>query len=72
MLRYPAIFLVLSLIAGALGYGGFAPGVAEFCKTLFFAFFTLAVVGVVINRLREPPEPLEPGNKPGGGGTPGE
>jgi uncharacterized membrane protein YtjA (UPF0391 family) len=61
MLRYPALFLVLASIAGALGYGGLAGGGAEFSKTLFFVFLALAALGCLINRLREPVEPLEPG-----------
>ncbi len=65
MLRYPALFLFLASIAGALGYGGLVGGGAEFCKTLFFVFLALAALGCLINRLREPVEPLEPGAEPG-------
>jgi uncharacterized membrane protein YtjA (UPF0391 family) len=73
VLQYPAFFLLLALIAGAFGYGGFAPGgVAEFCKTLFFAFVALAALGCVIKRLRDPAESLEPGNEPGRGHPPGD
>lgn len=72
MLQYPAFFLLLALIAGAFGYGGFTPGVAEFCKTLFFAFCALAALGCVVKRVRDPAESPEPGNEPGRGHSPGD
>lgn len=54
MLRYPVLFLVLALIAGAFGYGGLAGGLAELLQTLVFVFVALAAVGWVINRTPEP------------------
>jgi uncharacterized membrane protein YtjA (UPF0391 family) len=65
MLRYPALFLFLASVAGALGYGGLTGGGAEFSKTLFFVFVALAALGCLINRIREPMEPLEPSAEPG-------
>ena len=54
MLRYPGLFLVLALLAGAFGYGGLAGSLAELLQTLVFVFVALAVLGCVINRTQEP------------------
>ena len=54
MLRYPGLFLVLALFAGAFGYGGLAGSLAELLQTLVFVFVALAVLGCVINRTQEP------------------
>jgi uncharacterized membrane protein YtjA (UPF0391 family) len=53
VLRYPGLFLLLALIAGAFGYGGLAGGLAELLQTLVFVFVALAVVGCVINRTQD-------------------
>ena len=50
VLRYPGLFLLLALIAGAIGFGGLTGGPAEFFKTLFFVLVGLAALGCVINR----------------------
>jgi len=63
VLRFPALFLMLALIAGAFGFGGLAGNLAEFFKTLFFALVALAALGCVLNRIREPGEPGEPGDE---------
>ena len=44
MLRWALIFLVLGLIAAALGFGGIAGAFIGFAKILFFIF----IVGFVI------------------------
>ena len=41
MLRWSLIFLVISLIAAALGYGGIAADSAEIAKILFFIFLAI-------------------------------
>ena len=46
MLRWSLMFLVISLIAAAMGYGGIASDAAEIAKILFFVF--LAVFGVTL------------------------
>jgi uncharacterized membrane protein YtjA (UPF0391 family) len=51
MLKYAIIFAVISLIAGALGYGGVAAGAAGIAKILFGLFLILAVVFVVLAAL---------------------
>ena len=68
VLRFPSLFLLLALIAGALGFGGLVGGLAEFFKTLFFCLLGLAVLGCVLNRTRESIDPmdrdLEAGSEP--------
>jgi uncharacterized membrane protein YtjA (UPF0391 family) len=54
VLRYPSLFLLLALIAGAFGYGGLVGGLAELLQTLLFVFVALAAVGWVTNRTQEP------------------
>lgn len=50
MLRYAITFLVIALIAGALGFGlvgGMAYGAAKIC---FFVFLVLAVIALFRGR----------------------
>jgi uncharacterized membrane protein YtjA (UPF0391 family) len=51
MLKYAIIFAVISLIAGALGFGGVAVGAAGIAKVLFGLFLILAVIFVVLAAL---------------------
>ncbi len=51
MLKYAIIFAVVSLIAGALGFGGIAAGAAGIAKVLFGLFLILAVVFLVLAAL---------------------
>ncbi len=51
MLKYAIIFAVVSLIAGALGFGGIAAGSAGIAKVLFGLFLILAVVFIVLAAL---------------------
>jgi len=46
MLRWSLIFLIVSLIAAAMGYGGIAGDAAEIATILFFVF--LAIFGVTL------------------------
>ena len=48
MLRWSAIFLVIAIIAAALGYGGIAADAAEIAKVLFFIFLGIFVVTLVL------------------------
>jgi uncharacterized membrane protein YtjA (UPF0391 family) len=41
MLKWAIIFLVISLIAGALGFSGLAAGAARISKILFAVFFAI-------------------------------
>jgi uncharacterized membrane protein YtjA (UPF0391 family) len=51
MLKYAIVFAVISLIAGALGFGGIAAGAAGIAKVLFGLFLILAVVFLVLAAL---------------------
>jgi len=51
MLKYAVIFLLISLVAGALGFGGVAAGAAGIAKILFGLFLLLAVVFLVLAAL---------------------
>ena len=51
MLKYAIVFAVISLIAGALGFGGVAAGAAGIAKVLFGLFLILAVVFLVLAAL---------------------
>ncbi len=52
MLKWTAIFLVLALIAGVLGFGGIAAGASSIAQILFVGFLILAAVSLVSNLLR--------------------
>lgn len=51
MLKYAIIFAVISLIAGALGFGGIAVGAAGIAKVLFGLFLILTVIFLVLAAL---------------------
>ena len=51
MLKYAIIFAIISLIAGALGFGGIAAGSAGIAKVLFGLFLVIAIIFVVLAAL---------------------
>jgi uncharacterized membrane protein YtjA (UPF0391 family) len=51
MLKYAIIFALISLVAGALGFGGVATGTAGIAKVLFGLFLVLTVVFLVLAAL---------------------
>ena len=51
MLKYAIVFAVISLIAGALGFGGVSAGAAGIAKVLFGLFLVLTVVFLVLAAL---------------------
>jgi uncharacterized membrane protein YtjA (UPF0391 family) len=51
MLYYALVFLLISVIAAALGFGGIAGTSAEFARILFFVFIVLFIVSLVAGRL---------------------
>lgn len=51
MLKYAIIFALVSLIAGALGFGGVAVGAAGIAKILFGLFLILAVIFLLLAAL---------------------
>jgi uncharacterized membrane protein YtjA (UPF0391 family) len=52
MLNWALVFLVVALIAAALGYGGIAATAASIAQTLFFLFLILFVVTLIIGLVR--------------------
>lgn len=50
MLRFSIVFLVIALVAGALGFGGIAGEAALFAKILFGVFLVLFIVSLVFNK----------------------
>lgn len=51
MLKYAITFALISLVAGALGFGGIAAGSAGIAKILFGFFLILAVIFIVLAAL---------------------
>jgi uncharacterized membrane protein YtjA (UPF0391 family) len=57
MLRWAAIFFVISIVAALFGFGGIAAGAAEIAKVLFFIFLAICVTFLILglfaaNKLR--------------------
>jgi uncharacterized membrane protein YtjA (UPF0391 family) len=55
MLGWAVTFLVIALIAAALGFGGIAGTSAGIAQILFFIFIVLFVVAMIIRALRGRP-----------------
>ena len=51
MLKYAIIFALISLVAGALGFGGVAASSAGIAKILFGLFLILTVIFIVLAAL---------------------
>ncbi|MGA7455176.1 MAG: DUF1328 domain-containing protein [Rhodoplanes sp.] len=51
MLKWAIIFLVIALIAGALGFTGVARGAAAIAKVLFFIFIALFIIVLILGAL---------------------
>jgi uncharacterized membrane protein YtjA (UPF0391 family) len=47
MLGWALTFLIIALIAGALGFGGVAVISASFAKILFFVFIVLFLISLI-------------------------
>lgn len=52
MLEWAIVFLVIALVAGALGYTGLARGASRIAVNLCWAFFALFVFTVVLALLQ--------------------
>jgi uncharacterized membrane protein YtjA (UPF0391 family) len=57
MLRWAAIFFIISIIAALFGFTGIAAGAAEIAKILFFIFLAICITFLVLglfvaNKLR--------------------
>ncbi len=50
MLRWAAIFFVIAIVAGVMGFWGLESSAAGIAKVLFFAFLVMALVSVVFGR----------------------
>ncbi|MCM2369246.1 DUF1328 domain-containing protein [Aporhodopirellula aestuarii] len=50
MLGWALTFLIIALIAGALGFGMVAGTAATIAKVLFFVFLVLFIIGLVLGR----------------------
>lgn len=51
MIKYALIFVLISLVAGALGFSGVAAGAAGIAKILFGLFLILAVIFLLLAAL---------------------
>ena len=54
MLSWALTFLVIALIAAALGFGGVAGAATGIAKVLFFLFLVLFVVSLLVGGFRRP------------------
>ena len=54
MLGWALTFLIVALIAAALGFGGIAGAATGIAKILFFVFLVAFVVSLVLGRGRTP------------------
>jgi uncharacterized membrane protein YtjA (UPF0391 family) len=52
MLSWALTFLIVALIAAALGFGGIAGAATGIAKVLFFVFLVLFLISLVVPRLR--------------------
>ena len=52
MLYYAAVFFVIALVAGLLGFGGIAAGASSIAQVLFFIFIVLFLVSLIAGLLR--------------------
>lgn len=50
MLSWSVTFLIIALIAAALGFGGIAGTAVGIAKVLFFVFLVLFVVSLIVGR----------------------
>ncbi len=50
MLSWSVVFLIIALIAAALGFGGIAGTAVGIAKILFFVFIVLFIVSLLFGR----------------------
>ena len=50
MLRFAVVFLIIALIAGAMGFTQIAGESSWIAQVLFFVFLVLFIVSIVFNR----------------------
>jgi uncharacterized membrane protein YtjA (UPF0391 family) len=52
MLYYALVFLIVALVAGALGFGGVAGAATSIARVLFFIFVILFLASLVFGGVR--------------------
>ena len=52
MLYYAAVFFIIALIAGLLGFGGIAASASGIAQVLFFIFVVLFLVSLIAGLVR--------------------
>jgi uncharacterized membrane protein YtjA (UPF0391 family) len=50
MLRWALLFLIVALVAAAMGFSGVAGEAAYFARILFFVFLVLFLISMVLGR----------------------
>lgn len=48
MLRWAAIFFIISIVAAVLGFGGIAAGATEIARVLFYVFLIVFLVTLIM------------------------
>ncbi len=48
MLRWAAIFFIISIVAAVLGFGGIAAGATEIARVLFYIFLIVFLVTLIM------------------------
>lgn len=48
MLRWAAIFFIISIVAAVLGFGGIAAGATEIARVLFYVFLMVFLVTLIM------------------------
>jgi uncharacterized membrane protein YtjA (UPF0391 family) len=54
MLSWALTFLVIALIAAALGFGGLSGTAMYIAQVLFFVFLVLFIISLIVPRVRPP------------------
>jgi uncharacterized membrane protein YtjA (UPF0391 family) len=55
MLYWAAVFFIIAIIAGMLGFTNIAVNATEIAKILFFIFLVLFVISLIFGFRRRPP-----------------
>jgi uncharacterized membrane protein YtjA (UPF0391 family) len=58
MLYWAAVFFIIAIIAGVLGFTGIAIATAEIAKILFFVFLILFALSIVASLVSRAPPPV--------------
>jgi uncharacterized membrane protein YtjA (UPF0391 family) len=58
MLYWAAVFFIIAIIAGFLGFGGVSVAASGIARTLFFIFLVIFVVALVMGMARRRSGPI--------------